>query len=148
MTGDKKTDMRSAPKGAGMPKSVLVVEDDALLALATETSLLDAGVAEVETCATSEQALAALRAKTPGAVVLDVHLADRDDGWAVAELLETMGPKGPRIIFATGTPEDIPARIAELGCILEKPYDPELLIDALRSTRRRGLISRIKKALS
>ncbi len=123
-----------------LPDHVLVVEDDAVLGMVLEQALLDAGVAQVALSSSTEQAMQHLRQERPGAIVLDVHLADRDDGWAIAELVRTLGPNSPRIIFSTGAPQDIPKDIAALGCTLEKPYDAEVLIDVLRQPKRRGII--------
>ena len=130
-----------------LPDHVLVVEDDAVLAMSLEMALRDAGVARVEISSTTEMALAALKAAQPDAIVLDVHLADRDDGCAIAELARSLGPSGPRIVFSTGAPQDIPEEIAEIGCVLEKPYDPQDLIRILAEPKRRGLISRLRAAL-
>lgn len=130
-----------------LPDHVLVVEDDAILGMALEEALEDAGVARVNLSASTEQALGQLREEQPDVIVLDVHLSDRDDGWAIAELVRTLGPESPRIIFSTGAPEDIPADVAAMGCILEKPYSPETLVDLLRQPRRRGIISRLRGAL-
>lgn len=130
-----------------LPRHVLVVEDDAILGLAIEAALEDAGVAKVRLSASTEQALVHLREDQPDVIVLDVHLADRDDGWAIAELVRTLGPYSPRIIFSTGAPQDIPEPVAAMGCILEKPYSPETLVELLRQPRRRGIISRLRGAL-
>ena len=127
--------------------SVLLVEDDALIALANEQSLLDGGAREVTICSTTADALTALRETNPGGLVLDVHLADRDDGWALAELVNSVGPRPPRIVFSTGAPQDIPEEIAELGPVLKKPYDPDDLIAALAEPPRPGLLGILKKAL-
>ena len=98
----------SATKSAAKAKlslgRVLVVEDDAILAMATEDTLREAGASNVDICSTTEAALEFLRQETPDVVILDVHLADRDDGWAIAELLKTLGPTCPQIIFSTGAP--------------------------------------------
>lgn len=126
----------------------MLVEDDALIAVALEGSLLDAGAKSVTICSTSAEALAALRDHKPDALVLDVHLADRDDGWAIAELVNSVGPKPPRIVFSTGAPQDIPAEIADLGPVLAKPYDHGELVAALRRPPRAGLIARLKDALT
>ena len=130
-----------------LPAHVLVVEDDAVLGLMIEQALLDAGVAQVVLSASTEEALRRLREERPDVIVLDVHLADRDDGWAIAELVRTLGPDSPRIIFSTGAPQDIPENVAALGCTLEKPYDAAVLVDLLRQPRRRGIISRLRGAL-
>lgn len=129
-------------------RRVLVVEDDPVLAMATEDTLRSGGVDDVVLCPTTEAALEALKSERPDAVILDVHLADRDDGWAVAELVETLGEPSPRIVFATGSPQDIPAHIAAMGTVLTKPYTPDALLDALREPGRRGLLSRLRGALS
>ncbi len=97
-------------------------------------------------CTTTADALTALREHKPDGLVLDVHLADRDDGWAIAELVNSVGPNPPRIVFSTGAPQDIPPEIAELGPVLEKPYDHAQLIDALRRPAREGLMTRLKDA--
>ena len=135
-------------KPAPLPRSVLVVEDDAVLGLSIEAALEDAGVGEVRICPTTETALAALRQETPDAIVLDVHLADRDDGWAIAELVQALGPNAPRIIFSTGMPQDIPEDLAASACVLVKPYDAVTLVDLLREPKRRGIISRLRGALN
>ena len=125
-------------------RCVLVVEDDPILAMATEDALREGGVEHVDMCPTTEGALELLRTGRHDALILDVHLADRDDGWAIAELVETLGETSPRIVFSTGAPQDIPPQIAELGTVLTKPYAPTDLLAALREPSRRGILSRLK----
>lgn len=138
--------LRRKPR-AGEIGHILVVEDDAVLALGLEEALLDAGATGVDICATTDKALAALKANKPSAIVLDVHLADRADGWAIAELLREIGPKPPRIVFSTGAPDEIPEEIAKLGPVLEKPYDPAKLIEAIGTQDGEGLLARLKRTL-
>ena len=117
---------------------VLLAEDDAVLALALEDALLRGGASAVVICSSMAATVRALDDGQPfDAVVLDVHLADRDDGWAVAELIALLGPKRPRIAFSTGSPQDIPELVAEMGPVFEKPYDPEQLVEVLVAGRRR-----------
>ena len=144
---EPRTGLSVAPARTDMPASVLVVEDDAVLALLIETTLMEAGTARIRHCRTTQAALEALREERPDAIVLDVHLADRDDGWAIAELVSEVGPRPPRIVFSTGAPQDIPEDIASMGVVLEKPYAPEDLIAAV-TARKRGLLSRLIKARS
>lgn len=131
-----------------MLRHVMVVEDDAILALACEETLRSGGVERVDVCSTTDLALETLREHRPDAIVLDVHLADRDDGWAIAELVRNLGENCPRIVFSTGAPQDIPPEIAELGHVLTKPYAPDALLAALREPEHRGLFSRLRNALS
>jgi DNA-binding response OmpR family regulator len=128
-------------------RRVLVVEDDPILGMATEDTLREGGVEHVDICPTTDGALEVLKAELPDAIVLDVHLSDRNDGWAIAELVESLGENSPRIVFSTGAPQDIPPHIAELGSVLTKPYAPEALLAALREPGRRGLLSRLRDAI-
>lgn len=146
--------MDSTKKRATKPvKTVLgralVVEDDAILAMALETALLDGGAEQVVLCNAVSAAIAELEPLRPDILILDVHLADRDDGWAMAELVTALNPRPPIIIFSTGNPEVIPSKIAQMGVVLEKPYDPARLIEILRREQRRpGLLKRLRTALS
>ena len=132
------------PDNGALPRHVLLVEDDPILALDIIDTLKAAGVAEVQHRITTDEALIALREATPDVVILDVHLADRDDGWAIAELVRTLLPHPPRIIFSTGAPEAIPEEIAEMGPVLEKPYDGADLVALIREPIKRGIFSRLK----
>ena len=154
IAGPPGTDMsrKSKRDGKGKPRNalgrVLVVEDDPIQGLALETALLDAGAAAVVLCPSIARTMAALEEGPADAIVLDVHLTDRDDGWALAELVDMLGPRRPRIVFSTGSPEDIPPDIAEMGPVFEKPYDPAQLAQVLASGASRGLFARLRNAIS
>ncbi len=114
------------------PARVLLVEDDAILSMSLQDAFIRAGTKDVIVCQTMKATMKELHdGPRPNAIVLDVHLADRDDGWAIAELVNVLGPKPPRIVFSTAAPEDIPADIADMGAVFEKPYDPDELVKAL-----------------
>lgn len=124
--------------------TILIVEDDAILCMAMEQALIEGGAKSVISCASTAAAMVELESQRFEAVVLDVRLSDRDDGWTIAELLTQLGPKPPRIVFSTGTPGAIPPEIASLGQILEKPYAPDDLVAAVRNGPRKvGLIGRL-----
>lgn len=138
----------SGPAGGGLG-SALVVEDEAIVALAMADSLAQAGADTVATCHTTAQALIEMQRLRPSILVLDVHLADRDDGWALAELAMAISPNPPLIIFSTGTPESIPPHIAELGHVLAKPFPPDALASLVqRHGRQGGLLGRLRNALT
>jgi DNA-binding response OmpR family regulator len=127
----------------------LIVEDDALLAMELEDAFSEGGAERVVTCNSVVAAVAELEHLQPDILILDVHLADRDDGWAIAELVTELSPHAPAIVFATGTPELIPERIARLGAVMGKPYRPAALIATLREHRRKpGLLARLREALA
>lgn len=127
----------------------LVVEDEAIVALAIADTLSEAGADEVAICYTTAQALVEMQRLRPAILVLDVHLADRDDGWALAELAVAITTTPPLIVFSTATPESIPPRIAELGHVLAKPFPPNALATLVqRHARHPGLLGRLRNVLS
>ena len=138
-----KSDSSKRPARPSRLGRILVVEDDPIVALALEAALMDVGATEVVVCPSIACTMEALEQGSAAAIVLDVHLADRSDGWALAELAELLGPKPPYIVFATGAPQDIPPEVAELGPVFEKPYDPAQLAEALASGAQRGLFARL-----
>lgn len=140
--------MSRKPRDKGKPRlgRVLIVEDDLVLALALEDALHHGCVGEVVICPSMEATIAELEKQRPDAIVLDVHLADRDDGWALAELVGLLGTRRPRIVFSTAAPHEIPAAIAEMGAVFAKPYDPAELVAALCGDEQRGLFARLRGA--
>lgn len=114
--------------------AALVVEDDAIIAMATEEILRSEGYDPVVVCATAKAAVECLATLAPRVLVLDAGLADRADGWMIAELArETVSPR-PKMLFVTGSPEAIPSDIAKLGTVLAKPCTEADFLEALRDT--------------
>jgi DNA-binding response OmpR family regulator len=138
-------------KSRGQRKSalgrILIVEDDPVLALALEDALRHRGATEVVICPSIAATMVELEGERPDAMVIDVHLADRDDGWALVELVDMLGTKRPRIVFSTGAPQDIPPEVAETGAVFEKPYDPADLAEALAGEEKPGLFSRLRDVM-
>lgn len=126
------------------PRRVIVVEDDAVQGLMIEKTLRDAGIEHVEVCPSTACTLPKLEAGSYDAIVLDGHLADTDEGWAIAELIRAMGDDETRIVFQTGSPEEIPEHIKRLGPVLTKPYDPKQLVEALEQKPRAGLMAMLR----
>jgi DNA-binding response OmpR family regulator len=138
---------KAVAKGNPALGRVLVVEDDPVLALTLEDALLAGGAGEVVICPSMENTMTELEKGAADAIVIDVHLADRNDGWAVAELVDMLGTRRPRIVFSTGAPQDIPEEIAEMGAVFEKPYDPAELVAALSGEEKRGLFAKLRGAI-
>ena len=140
--------MSRSPRRKAKPKlgRVLIVEDDPVLAIALEDALRTGCVAEVAICPSMEATMAELEKQSPDAMIIDIHLADRNDGWALAELIDLIGTRRPRIVFSTGAPQEIPQEIAEMGAIFEKPYDPADLVGALCGEEQRGLFAKLRGA--
>ncbi len=137
--------MRNLPKISGR---ALVVEDDAILAMAMAQTMTDLGIDEVQTCATTEDAIARLGTFRPTVLTLDVRLADRQDGWVLAELAQQISVSPPVIIFATGSPESVPPRVARMGHVIGKPVDPaDIHAILLQAKKDRGLLGRMRRML-
>ncbi len=137
--------MRNLPRIFGR---ALVVEDDAILAMDMAGMLTDLGLEEVQTCATTGEAIIRLAEFRPTVLTLDVHLADRQDGWALAELAQQTSESPPVIIFATGSPEAVPPRIARMGHVIGKPVDPaDIHAILLKAQKQRGLLGRMRRML-
>ncbi len=114
-----------------MTKRVLIVEDEALVALTLEDILLEAGYKVCGIAQEPEEALRLAREHAPHIAVVDVRLADQGDGIALADTLAMMGPI--LILFATGNPAEVRERArAGHGC-LTKPFGAEWLLAALDS---------------
>lgn len=113
--------------------SALVVEDDAIVAMATEEILRAEGYDPVVVCATAKAAIDCLALLAPRVLVLDAGLADRADGWSIAELAREIVSPPPKLLFVTGSPEAIPSDIAKLGTVLAKPCTEEDFLRALRT---------------
>ena len=115
--------------------TALVVEDEVLVAEAICASLRAAGVSDARHCSTTTEAIQLLAELGPQIIVLDVGLADRDDGWALAELASQISVPPPVIVFSTGSPEKVPPSVAALGVVCMKPCDPEAIVDIIASRR-------------
>ncbi|MBP2228563.1 PAS domain S-box-containing protein [Azospirillum agricola] len=113
--------------------SVLLVEDDALIRMATADMLQDLGHSVVE-AASAEEAMAALEDMAVEVLVTDLGLP----GLSGAEFAARVRALRPRIgiIFATG--QDDPPKMDDgrgTTRLLRKPYDSNGLAAALRAVR-------------
>ena len=113
----------------GMPNDVLIVEDDPIIALDFEDTLLGFGVHRVRTAASVAKALELIRQRPPDFALLDVGLI-RENSFAVAERLAAL--KIP-FAFVTGYGADarLPAALSEQPR-LPKPYSTDALKALLR----------------
>jgi DNA-binding NtrC family response regulator len=113
-----------------MPSDVLVVEDDPIIALDFEDTILSFGVKTVRTAANVARALELIDHRAPQFALLDVALI-REKSFAVAERLE--GLKIP-FAFVTGYGADamLPAEFAKKPR-LPKPCSTDALQALLKS---------------
>jgi len=102
--------------------TVLIVEDEGLIADMVRASLQDTAFAVLGTAATPERALSLAAEHRPALALVDVRLAEGGDGIALAARLQT--DFAVRCIMMTGFGDTVTrARIAALGAdLLAKPF--------------------------
>jgi CheY-like chemotaxis protein len=114
----------------GMPDDVLIVEDDPIIALDVEDTILGFGVKAVRIAGNVAQALDLIADRAPDFALLDVGLI-REKSFAIAARLDEL--KVP-FIFLTGYGADL--RLAAAFADrprLPKPYSTDALKALLRS---------------
>ena len=114
----------------GLPNDVLIVEDDPIIALDFEDTVLGFGVKTVRTAANVAKALDMIADRPPEFALLDVSLI-REKSFAVAERLEALQIP---FAFVTGYGADtmLPAAFAAKPR-LPKPYSTDALQALLKS---------------
>lgn len=112
-----------------LPRAVLVVEDDLVIALLAQSLLERLGCHEVVLAGNQDDALQALTAHRFDAALLDVNLGDHTSEQVAARLAQL----GVPAVLATGYSErdELPQRLRKLRRVL-KPYDEADLARALR----------------
>jgi DNA-binding NarL/FixJ family response regulator len=135
-TAEKETQVGHALKKAA---GVLIVEDDFLIGMQTESALADAGIYVVGIASTAEEAVVLARQYKPVLAVMDIRLAGQRDGVdAAGELFRELGV---RCIFATAHDDQRTRSRAEpfapLGW-LAKPYTMASLIALVRQAIAAG----------
>ncbi|MFT8242817.1 response regulator [Roseomonas sp. BN140053] len=106
---------------------VLVVEDETLVAMLVEDTLLDAGARVLGPVATVAAALALVEKEVPDVAVLDLNLA----GETSEPLADVLTKLGVPFVVASGYGQaGVPARYSGVP-VLAKPYAPEELTAAL-----------------
>jgi CheY-like chemotaxis protein len=112
--------------------SILVVEDDYLIAMQAEATLVDAGFALAGIATSADEAIAMARTHRPVLALMDIRLAGRRDG--VDAALDLFRGHGIRCIFATAHADREVSSRAEPArpfAWLQKPYSMASLIDAV-----------------
>jgi CheY-like chemotaxis protein len=114
----------------GMPDDVLIVEDDPIIALDFEDTILGFGIKTVRTAGNVASALDLIAQRAPDFALLDVGLT-REKSFAIAERLEALAIP---FVFITGYGADVrlPKAFADRPR-LPKPYSTDALKALLRS---------------
>jgi CheY-like chemotaxis protein len=112
---------------------ILVVEDDQAVQGIIEDTLADGGF-DVAIAASGEEALTLLKGSDKGtyrALITDINLRGRIDGWEIAKQVREIDPAFP-IVYITGAAADQwPSHGVPHSVLLAKPFAPAQLITAL-----------------
>jgi CheY-like chemotaxis protein len=123
---------RTAPHGVPLRRrfmaSVLVVEDDAILAYALDRILTKAGHEVIGTAASFRKAISIAASAPPDLALVDFHLSGPENGALVAQHLRQLGSK---IIFVTASADEV--RLIDGSAeIVPKPFDDDALLKAVQ----------------
>lgn len=117
-----------------MPHKVMIVEDEALVALATEMILTDFGFEVVGPVTNGSAAVETFERQHPDVVLLDINLRGAMDGCETAAALRTK--YGATIVFVTGQADTATRERAMKTCpagYLIKPFSPDRLRTAIEN---------------
>lgn len=111
------------------PLSVLIVEDEVLLAVELGFLVQEAGCRDVGHAMSSEEAVQLARKLSPDLALVDVHLMDGPTGIEVARLIA--GDCGGLVLFMTANVKRLPADFAGACGVIGKPYSEHAVRMAL-----------------
>lgn len=107
-------------------KRILVVEDEALIAVMVEDMLMEMGSDVVGPAATIEAALALARVEAIDAAILDVNVR----GERIDPVADALMARGVPVLFATGYGE-VKLASGAATTVIDKPYTQEKLARGL-----------------
>jgi DNA-binding response OmpR family regulator len=113
-----------------LPLKVIIVEDEALIALLVEDALLAAGYTPCGVASTEIEALRLLEVERPGFAVVDINLGTGGSGLVIGQEL---GARGVAVLYASGHCLELEAQMSRTGAraCLRKPYSPDDMGPAL-----------------
>jgi PAS domain S-box-containing protein len=102
---------------------ILIVEDEALVAMILEDQLADLGISVAATCASVPDAMRAIEDNAPQAAILDVNLR----GQLVYPVADCLLDRGIPFVFVTGYGRESIDRRYSFVKVLEKPVERQAL---------------------
>jgi len=111
---------------------ILVVEDDQMLQAFVEEALTDGGF-EAAIAASGEEAITLLIGHKDNyrALVTDINLSGRVDGWEIAHRARDLDPTFPIIYMSGAHAEEWASKGVPNSVMLAKPFAPAQLVTAL-----------------
>jgi CheY-like chemotaxis protein len=118
---------------AAQGPSVIVVEDEALIAMDIQTLLENAGYRVLGLANSPAAAKALFSKKQPDLALLDINLGGQD----ILETASAFSAKGIEIIFLTGhSAKKLPEALRHHP-LVGKPYMPDKLLEVIETTLAR-----------
>ena len=119
--------------------AILIIEDDQEVQAIVEEALADGGF-ESAIAGSGEEAVALL--KSDGvkyrALVTDINLPGRLDGWEIARLAREIDPTFPIIYMTGAAADDWPSMGVPNSILLNKPFAPAQLVTAVSQLLNTG----------
>ena len=111
---------------------VLVIEDDPDIQFFLEEALRDGGF-EPAIAGSGEEAVTLLKAfrSKYAALITDIRLLGRIDGWHVARAAREVDPAFPVVYITGASPQEWPMWGVPDSVLLTKPFPPEQLVGAM-----------------
>lgn len=111
------------------PLKILIIEDEALLAMELESLIEDAGHVVVGWATSSAEACKLIDTLDADLAFVDVHLIDGPTGLKVASYIKQKKPT--TVVFLTANPKRIPDDFAGACGVIAKPYTTAGLLGSL-----------------
>lgn len=114
-------------------RRILIVDDDCEIVRGLSIRLRASGF-QVSTASDGLSGLTAATESRPDAIVLDIRMPIMDGMTVLAKLRENVTTQSiPVVMLTANVAETIKSRALDLGAkfLLEKPYDPKTLIQAI-----------------
>lgn len=112
------------------PLRILLVEDEAILAMELEDIIVEAGHQVVGCAASLKDACRLVDSAEADVALVDVHLSDGPTGIDVADYIRRT--RKSTVVFLTANPKRIPGDFAGAAGVIAKPYTVNGLTAALR----------------
>ena len=118
---------------------ILVIEDEEAIQSLVEDALTEGGF-EPAIAASGEEAVTLLKGRTGNyrALVTDISLHGKIDGWEVARQAREIDPQFPVIYMSGASAADWPSKGVPNSIMLAKPFAPAQLVTAIANLLNTG----------
>jgi len=123
----------SVTKGAQLPTTILIAEDEFIIRLTIAEFLRDEGYNVIET-ANADEALDVLKAGIPVSLLFtDVRMPGSMDGCALAQKVRAEWPATPVILTSAFSESLLSARSVSQDFVVPKPYRPQAVLATIQA---------------